>query len=369
MNGLLYSIGLTLLPGIGSVTARSLVAYCGSPEAVFREKRSKLEKIPGIGPQTAHVITHPEIIQDALQRAEKEIRFMEKNGIRAVFFTDPDYPFRLKQCEDAPVLLFSRGNTDLKADRMIAVVGSRKSTDYGHRVCEELIEALSGYGITVVSGLAYGIDIVAHRTALQYGLATIGVVAHGLDLVYPAEHRKTAEKMEEKGGLLTEFLSRTKMNPEYFPRRNRIVAGMTQATLVVEAHYKSGALITAEIANSYDREVFSVPGRIGDESSEGCNLLIRANKAMLIQSADDIAKSLGWDQPAQPLIHRQADLFTGLNAEEEALVKVLKGAEKVHIDDLCSAADLPMSRASGILLNLEFSGKVRSLPGKMYSLK
>jgi len=303
-----------------------------------------------------------------LDRAEEEIRFIEKNGVTPIFFTDAVYPSRLKQCDDAPVMLYSKGNMDLNAAKVISVVGSRRYTSYGKKICEQMVEALAPYNVLISSGLAYGIDIIAHRHALKHELSTVGVLAHGLDLLYPAEHSNTAEKMTQKGGLLTEFMSSTKMNPEYFPRRNRIVAGMADATVVIEATHKSGALITAEIANSYDREVFAVPGRMDDTSSEGCNLLIKANKAMLIQSAEDIIKALNWDVQQGTPKKVQAELFANLTTEEEMLVNILKEKEKIHIDELCIASQLSMSRAATLLLNLEFSGTVKSLPGKVYTL-
>lgn len=354
---------------MGDVTAKNLIAYCGSAEAVFKEKKSKLEKIPGIGSLTAEAISKSDVIKDALVRAEEEIKFMEKEGIKPLFFTEPDYPSRLKQCDDSPVMLYSKGSSmNLNAEKIISVVGSRRSTAYGKKICEQLVEAFASYNVLITSGLAYGIDITAHRSALKNNLPTVGVLAHGLDLLYPAEHTSTAEKMTENGGLLTEFMSYTKMNPEYFPRRNRVVAGMADATIVIEATYKSGALITAEIANSYNRDVFAVPGRMDDTSSEGCNLLIKANKAMLIQSAEDVIKALNWDVESKKPKKIQAELFTNLSSEEEALIGILKEKEKIHIDDLCLASRLSMSRAATLLLNLEFSGAVKSLPGKMYTL-
>ena len=281
-SSLIYNIGVTLLPGVGSKTAKNLIAYCGSSEAVFSEKKSRLEKIPGIGSLLVETISNSDIQKDALERAEKEILFIEKENIVPLFFTEDGFPKRLKECADSPVLLYTKGAMHLNAERIISIVGSRKSTAYGKKICEQVVDAFAPYNILILSGLAYGIDICAHRASLKNNLSTVGVLAHGLDNLYPAEHYNTSEKMLEKGGLVSEFMSQTKMNPEYFPRRNRIVAGMADATVVIEATVKSGALITAEIANSYDRDVFAVPGRLDDASSDGCNLLIKANKAMLI---------------------------------------------------------------------------------------
>jgi DNA processing protein len=365
---LVYNIGITLLPGVGSITAKNLIAYCGSSEAVFAEKRSQLEKIPGIGTIIAETISNSSIQKDALERAEKEIKFIEKENITCLFFTDADFPTRLKECADSPVMLYTKGNMNLNAERIVSIVGSRKSTSYGKKICEQLVDSFSSYNVLILSGLAYGIDICAHRASLKNNLPTVGVLAHGLDNLYPSEHYNTSIKMLENGGLATEFMSNTKMNPEYFPRRNRIVAGIADATIVIEATVKSGALITAEIANSYDRDVFAVPGRLDDPASEGCNLLIKANKAMLMQSAEDVIRAMSWDAESKKIKHTQQELFTNLSGDEEMLVNILKQKEKAHVDDISNASGLAMSRTTALLLNLEFSGVIKSLPGKIYML-
>lgn len=367
-NSLIYNIGITLLPGVGDITAKNLIAYCGSAEAVFSEKKSRLEKIPGVGSITAEALTNNDFISDAFARADEEIKFIEKQKIVPLFFTDAGYPKRLQQCEDGPVLLYTKGNMNLNAARVISIVGSRACTEYGLKICEKVVADLSFYDVLVVSGLAYGIDICAHRSALKNNLATAGVLAHGLDNLYPSEHYNTSEKMLARGGLISEFMSNTKMNPEYFPRRNRIVAGIADAVIVIEATVKSGALITAEIANSYDRDVFAVPGSWDHSSSEGCNLLIKANKAMLIQSAEDIVKALNWDVESKKPKLTQQKLFAQLSSEEESLVNILKLKEKAHVDDISHTSGLPMSKTTALLLNLEFSGVIKSLPGKMYVL-
>jgi len=367
-NALLYNIGITLLPGVGGITAKNLIAYSGSAEAVFSEKRSRLEKIPGAGTVMVDTILNSDIQKDALHRAEEEIKFIEKQKITPLFFTDANYPKRLKECADSPVMIYAKGNMNLNVDRIVSIVGSRRSTAYGKKICEQILDAFAPYNTLIVSGLAYGIDICAHRAALKNNLATVGVLAHGLDNLYPSEHYNTSEKMTENGGLISEFMSNTKMNPEYFPRRNRIVAGMTDATIVIEATFKSGALITAEIANSYDRDVFAIPGRVDDSSSEGCNLLIKANKAMLIQSAEDVIRAMNWDVESKKQKHTQQELFAHLSNEEETLVNILKQKEKAHVDDISHASGLPMSKTTALLLNLEFSGVIKSLPGKMYML-
>ncbi len=367
-DSLIYNIGITLLPGVGNITAKNLIAYCGSAEGVFKETKSRLQKIPGAGSIMVENLTSSEIQKDALNRAEEEIKFIEKNKISALFFTDENYSKRLKQCADSPVILYVKGNMNLNTEKIISIVGSRKSTSYGKKICEQIVEAFASYNVLIVSGLAYGIDITSHRAALRNNLPTVGILAHGLDNLYPAEHSNTADKMLENGGLISEFMSNTKMNPEYFPRRNRIVAGLSDATIVIEATYKSGALITAEIANSYDREVFAVPGNVDELSSEGCNLLIKANKAMLIQSAEDVIKALSWDVENKNPKKIQRELFANLSAEEETIVSILKEKEKIHIDDLCLTSKIPMGKTASLLLNLEFSGVIKSLPGKMYEL-
>ena len=353
---------------MGDVTAKNLIAYCGSAEAVFKERKSRLEKIPGIGSITAEALTNEYAIQTALKRAEEEIKFIEKDEIIPLFFTDSEYPARLKQRDDGPVMLYSKGNINLNAERIVSIVGSRRATVYGKKICEQIVDALAPYNTLIISGLAYGIDITAHRAALKNNLPTVGVLAHGLDLVYPSEHTNTAKKMIESGGLISEFMSDTKMNPEYFPRRNRIVAGISEATIVIEATIKSGALITAQIANSYDRDVFAVPGRLDDSSSEGCNLLIKANKAMLIQSAEDVIKALSWDVETKKPRQTQPKLFSDLSGEEELIVNLLKEKKGIHIDELSIASKLSMGKTASLLLNLEFSGVIKSLPGKVYEL-
>ena len=278
-NKLIYQIGLTLIRGIGDVNGKKLVAYCGSPEAIFKESTSALLKIPGIGKSTVNSIKS----QKVLDRAESEIEFINKFKIKPLFYTDPDYPARLLNCEDNPLMLYYKGNADVNSQRVIAIVGTRRATNYGKSRCEEIIDDLKNRNVLVVSGLAYGIDSCAHRSSLEFGMNTIGVLGHGLDRIYPAHNRKLAEKMINQGGLLTEFFSNTNPDRENFPKRNRIVAGMSDAVLVIESAEKGGALITADIANSYNRDVFAFPGNINSKYSEGCNRLIKSHKAALIE--------------------------------------------------------------------------------------
>lgn len=363
-SDLKFKIALTLIPNIGDILAKRLVAYCGSVEAVFKEKKGALEKIPGIGSFHSDFVVNHRIFD----RAEEEMLFIEKNTIQPLFYLDKDYPKRLTYCEDSPVMLYFKGNTDLNAEKIISIVGTREATEYGKKLCETFLADLAIHNVTIVSGLAYGIDICAHRAALDNKLPTVCALAHGLDRIYPAVHKQTAEKMLETGGWLSDFTSNTIPGRENFPRRNRIVAGISDATIVIESKKSGGSLITADIANSYNRDVFAFPGRIDDICSEGCNTIIKQNKAALIQSAADLVYILGWEQTKKSTAPQQKKLFLELTTEEEILVNALKEKESVTIDDLCFTSKLPMSKVSALLLTLEFSGIVRSFPGKAYRL-
>lgn len=354
-----------MLKGIGPVNARNLVAYCGGVDALFTDRKLKntLEKVPGIGPKLIASITDKKV----LPAAEKEFAYVQKHKLRMLFYLDADYPRRLKQAEDAPVLMYVKGNADLEAAHMVSIVGTRSPTDQGKRLCTELVEGLKDSGATIVSGLAYGIDIVAHRAALKQGLQTIGCVAHGLDRLYPGEHAGSAKEMVEQGGLVTEVPSDGPFAPGNFPARNRIIAGLSDCTIVVESGPKGGSLITADIANSYDREVFAYPGRPTDPRSEGCNALIQRNQAALITNANDVLRMMDW-LPKKKKAPVQAALFTDLQPDEQTLVDIIKAKGKVDIDELCVQSRMAHGKAAGLLLNLEFSGVVRSLPGKVYQL-
>ena len=288
---LLYQIAATLLSSVGDVNGKKLVEFCGSAEAVFTEKKQLLKKIPGIGDSTVNAIINSK--KEALLRAEKEIKFIEKTNVIPLFFTDENYPQRLTHCIDAPMMLYYKGNANLNHSKIISVVGTRSITEYGKVCCSSIIKGFEGSGVLVVSGLAYGVDTCAHKEALKYNLPTIGVLAHGLDKLYPQTNLELARKMLDQGGLLTDFMSQTNPDKENFPKRKRIIAGMADAVIVIEAAKRGGALITADIANSYNRDVFAVPGRIGDTYSEGCNHFIKTNKALLVQTADDIRYIMG----------------------------------------------------------------------------
>ncbi|MCF8367028.1 MAG: DNA-processing protein DprA [Bacteroidales bacterium] len=362
---LLYQIGLTLLPGVGDVLGKKLVAYCGGVEAVFRQKKSALEKIPGIGEKLVTAI----LSQNVLSRAEEEISFIEKNHITTLFYLEKKYPGRLKNCIDGPIMLYYKGNAEFNTQKVISIVGTRKATEYGREMCDKIVKGLREHGVLVVSGLAYGIDTCVHRASLEQKLKTVAVLGHGLDRLYPYLNTSLSEKILDQGGLITEFMSKTKPDRENFPRRNRIIAGLADATLVVEAAKSGGALITAEIANSYNRDVFSVPGRIGDSWSEGCNFLIKTNKAHLIQSAQDIAYIMGWQKSNEIKPKIQRELFLELTPDEERIADVLRMEDMMGIDDICLKTNLPTSKVSATLLNLEFQGLVRVLPGKVYKLE
>lgn len=356
-----YQIGITLIPGVGDVNGKKLISYCGNAEAVFSEKKKALMKIPGIGEATVNSI----VSQNVLERAEEEIDFIEKYKITPLYFLDKKYPQRLKQCVDCPIMLYYKGNADLNRDKIVSVVGTRRASDYGKETCSQLIESLAGLNVLVVSGLAYGIDAKAHQSALHFGLETVGVLAHGLDRIYPQSHRSMAEKMVQQGGLITDFISKTNPDRENFPKRNRIIAGLADALIVVESAIKGGALITANIANSYDRDVFAVPGKVSDKWSEGCNFLIKTNKAALIQSAEDVVLMMQWQEKTKGS-SIQKKLFEELDPDEEAVLQVLKEKEEVSVDYIVLSSQFSNSKIAALLLNLEFKGLVKSLPGKMY---
>jgi DNA processing protein len=363
---LLYQIALTYVKNIGPSLAKSLIAHVGSAEGVFKTPAAKLLKVPGIGEKTVSQLNYTE----ALNLAEQELKFVEKNNINVLFYTDSDYPKRLKNCHDSPILLYSKGNADLNSQRIVSIVGTRNATEYGKNLCKQLVDDLQQHNVLVVSGLALGIDVAAHKECLKQNVATVGVLGHGLDKMYPSQNRLIAEKMLENGGLLSEYPSGTAPDRENFPQRNRIVAGLADAIVVVEASTKGGALITAEIANSYNRDVFAFPGRIGDEFSEGCNFLIRNNKAALLTCAADLAYILGWEKKADstPPVE-QLLLPFDLSSNEKLIYDTIKTNNgPIAIDDLNIKTNLTTSALAMNLLNLEMQGYIKSLPGKIYAI-
>ncbi len=359
-----YQIATTLIPGVGPVLARNLISYCGGVEAVFREKEKNLLKIPEIGPITAKAIVNHSVFD----RAEQECVFIEKNKLKTFFFLEENYPQRLRNCSDAPVILYFKGDADFNQQKVIAIVGTRKASEYGKEICEQLISDLSALDLMVVSGLAYGIDICAHKAAVKNNISTVGVLAHGLDRIYPGAHRSVAEKMLANGGLLTEYITETNPDKENFPTRNRIVAGLSDAVIVIEAAHRGGALITAEIAISYNRDVFAVPGRINDTYSQGCNRLIKTNKAALIESAADLVYILGWETKEKSKPETQRKLFVELTPDENVIMQLLNANTQLDVDTISHMSKMPLSKISMALLNLEFSGILKSLPGKRYQL-
>jgi DNA processing protein len=362
---LLYHIAITSIPNIGDITAKKLIAYCGSSEQIFKENKSKLEKIPGIGSVYAQkIIQHK---TEALAIAEQELKFIQKNKIVPLFYLNENYPKRLLHCEDGPLVLYTQGNVDFNEQKVVSIVGTRKVTEYGKEFCEKIVEELAPHNPIIVSGLAYGVDVCAHKAALKNKLSTVGVLAHGLDRMYPKQHSGVAREMLDKGALVTDYKSGTNPDRENFPKRNRIVAGLSDLTILVESSKKGGSLITAELANNYNRDVFALPGRLSDSQSEGCNWLIKINKAALIQSVKDIEYIMGWtaDKNAKP---KQTQLFVELTDEQKILTTILTQKEKVGIDELTLLAKFPMSKTTALLLDLEFSGVVKSLPGKLYRL-
>jgi DNA processing protein len=361
---LLYQIGLTLLPGVGDVLGKKLVAYCGGVEAVFKQKKKALEKIPGIGQKLVNAI----LSQNVLVRAEEEIKFIEDNNIIPLFYLEKKYPTRLKNCVDSPIMLYLKGNADLNVPKVISIVGTRKATEYGKEICEKIVRDLKAQNVLGISGLAYGIDTCAHKASLDNNLKTIAVLGHGLDRIYPYLNTSLSTKILDYGGLLSEFMSKTKPDRENFPKRNRIIAGLADGTLVIEAAKSGGALITANIANSYNRDVFGIPGRIGDTWSEGCNHLIKTNQAHLVQSAKDISYIMGWQRANEVKPKIQRELFIELSPEEEKITDVLRMEDSMGIDDICLKTEMPTSKVAATLLNLEFQGLVRALPGKVFKL-
>lgn len=362
-NDLLYQIALTLTPNIGPVQAKILTEHFGNAEDIFKASKKELGNIEGVGEVRAKSIK----MFDNFSTAKKEIEFVEKYKIRTLFLKDEKYPKRLLNCYDSPTLLYYRGNADVNSSKIISIIGTRNNTDYGRQVTEELINELQSFQVLIISGLAYGIDAIAHKAAVQNNLPTIGVLAHGLDIIYPSAHASLAKQMLQNGGLLTEFKKDTLPDKHNFPRRNRIVAGMADATIVIETAIKGGSMITAELANGYNRDVFAFPGKVSDSKSTGCNHLIKSNKAILITDAAQLIETLCWDtKKAKP--KKQKELFIALTGDEQVLVDVLKEKETVHIDEIFLKSGLTSSTVAAAMLNLEFQNVVASLPGKMYKL-
>jgi DNA processing protein len=361
---LLFQIALTRVPNIGDIHAKSLIHIYGASEPVFKAPKKELENIEGIGTVRAKSI---KAFHD-FTACEKEISFMERYKIQPLFITNECYPKRLLNCYDSPVLLYYRGIADLNTDKIISVVGTRNNSDYGKQLCENLIEDLQQENILVVSGLAFGIDTIAHRTSIKYRLPTIGVLAHGLDRIYPPQNKQLATQMTQQGGLLTDFMSETNPDRQNFPKRNRIVAGICDALIVVESGKKGGSLITAELANSYNKDVFAYPGKTTDAKSEGCNYLIKNNKASLISNAADLLHIMNWKVQAKKKAVQQKQFFIELTEDEKKIIHILQLQSNCNIDELFSRAAISSSSMAAALLSLEMQGIIQSLPGKIYRL-
>ncbi len=356
-------------PGVGPVMIRQLISYCGSAAGIFNASYKKLIQIPGIGEKTARLI----LAKKELEVAEKELNSAEKSGFQIIFHTDDTYPRRMKPLYDAPLVLYAHGNLDCNASKTIGIVGTRQPTEYGISVTENLIRDIARLNPVIISGLAYGIDIAAHKAALRHQVSTIGVMASGLDIIYPAIHRKTAQEMQKNGGLITENPLGTKPDFNRFPARNRIIAGMSDVIIVIESAKKGGSLITVEFASGYHREIYAVPGPIGQAQSEGCNNIISENKAAIFTSVENLLMNMNWEPSSapQPALTGYSDghpVFDGFSHEESRILSLLHQHKVMHIDELAFRSDFYTGRLSNLLLSLEFQGMIKSLPGKKYQL-
>lgn len=361
MTDWLHKIALTKIPKVGPVTARNLISYCGGVEGVFKAQKRALMKVPGIGEKTATTLLKKEYFKIA----EKELTFIDKKGITPLFFLDEGYPQRLKPLDDAPIMMYYKGTADVNHPRIVAVVGTRKPTEVSGLLCEEIVEGLKAYNVLVISGLAYGIDAIAHRKSLELDMETIGVLGHGLNQIYPAQHRQVAEKMLQQGGLLTEFTSDMKPDAGHFPMRNRIVAGMCDALVVVETGKKGGSMITAQYGNEYSKDVFAIPGNIKDVHAEGANHLIKTHQAALIESAADIGYIMRWEETENDGLEK---VKAPLTSPEQTIADLMKQSSEIGIDQLTLASKFAPNEVASLLLTMEFKGLVKSLPGKRYML-
>lgn len=365
MQDLRYYIALSLLNGVGPIIAKNLISYCGSIEAVFEQSKGKLLKIPGIGPKTVESMLNGEVFR----WADLELEFIEKNKIKAIPYSHPDFPKRMLHCGDCPILIYSKGKSTLNAKKCIAIVGTRKASPYGKEFVKNLISELKSYEVQIISGMALGIDAQAHRSAIDEGLNTLGVLANPLNTIYPPNHHELAIDLINSGGsLVSEYPSQNPIHPSNFPMRNRIIVGMSDATIVAESDIKGGAVISAHIANSYNRDVFALPGRYKDRYSKGCNYLIKTNKAQIIESAQDLIKQLSWDE--KPLEKKliQKQLFLDLNENEKKIVAILREHESLETDLLMVKTDLNGSKLACHLLELELKGIIQALPGNRFIL-
>lgn len=359
---LIEEIALTLIPNFGPRKLRTILQYFDLEE-FFSVPKKRLREIPGIGEKTLIQLNRNE----AIQKAKEYVNYLEKNDINSVFYQSDEFPYRLNQCEDAPILLFKKGKIHYNQPKVISVVGTRNATSYGKRCIDSFLEGLVNQNILVVSGLAYGIDVYAHQKCVELGIQTVGVLGHGLDRIYPAVHKSISEKMLLNGGLISEFLPGTLPDREHFPMRNRIVAGMCDATIVIESGLKGGSMITAELANDYSRDVFAFPGNVENEYSKGCNLLIKNQKAHLITNSKDFISWMNWDTKNER-VSIQKSIFPNLTKEEQFILDIIQRKKEISLDVLSLKTEMNSSKLSGLLLKLELEGIVQQLPGMRYKI-
>ncbi len=366
-NNLKYALALNFLKGVGAINAKKLISYTGSFEDIFKLSKKDLSRIDGVGSVLANNLNNQFNDQKLWRKVDEELEFVVKHNIQYYIYKSKEYPFRLSQCEDAPLVLFSRGNINLNKQKILSIVGTRNITDYGKLVCENLIQEFANEDILIVSGLAYGVDTWAHKLSVKNNLQTVGVLAHGLDRIYPATNKKLAQDMMINGGVITEFPSNTNPDRENFPKRNRIIAGIADATLVIESASKGGSLITADIANSYSRDVFAIPGRITDDKSAGCNYLIRTQQAHAISSGEELLELMNWKEEKQSK-PQQSKLFVEYSVDEQKIADCFTSKGPIHIESLFQQTGFNNAKASMVLLQMEMKGMIKSLPGKLYQL-
>ena len=359
-----YQIALTQVNGIGSIQAKLLLEHFANAENIFKAKKKDLSNVEGIGEIKAKAIKD----FNAFNVIEEEIKFCEKHHIHILSFNNKNYPQRLKHCYDAPTVLYYRGNANLNNKKIISVIGTRTNSDYGKQVTEILIENLQQQNVTIISGLAFGIDAIAHKAALKNNLATVAVLAHGLQTIYPTQHKNLAKEILLNGGLLTEFNKNTKADKHNFPKRNRIVAGISDATIVIETAVKGGSMITAELAYNYNRDVFAVPAKITDTKSSGCLKLIQQNKAIIYTSPETMLHELGWQENNLSKKKNQKELFIELTEDEKIILQIIKEKDQIHIDEIYLKSNTSSSSVAAAILNLEMNNIIPSLPGKIYKL-
>ena len=363
-SSLIDALALNFIRGVGTITQRNLVNHFGSPKAVIEASAGKLQELSGVGQKISAQILEGKTL--AYDLAEQEIEFARKHQIKILPFADEEFPRRLKHCVDAPMLLYYRGNANLNATRIVSIVGTRKASHYGKAQCAALVEALSDYDVLVISGMAYGIDSCAHKESVKNGIPTVGVLGHGLDQIYPPANRNLAVQMLENGGLISEYASKTKTNPSNFPQRNRIIAGLADVTIVVEAAIRGGALITAEIANTYNRDVCAFPGNVDLEYSAGCNLLIKSHRAHLITHAKDVGYVMDWQAEDLKQQNIQMEMDISLNENEKNIYTIILDKEQISIDEIAHLSGILQSKLAIILLELEMKGLIVTMPGKIY---